>query len=45
MVVSWSWAEPVMALHLVSGAGQSFSTWNHLSSSETVAYGIVNGNS
>src|SRR5215813_3419982 len=24
-----SWAAPVVALHLVSGAGQSFSTWNH----------------
>ena len=23
-----SWAAPVVALHLVSGAGQSFSTWN-----------------
>jgi hypothetical protein len=30
--------QPVLeALHLVSGAGQSFSTWNHSSSSETVA--------
>jgi hypothetical protein len=26
-----------VALHLVSGAGQSFSTWNHSSSSETGA--------
>jgi len=26
-----SWAAPVVALHLVSGAGQSFSTWNHSS--------------
>jgi hypothetical protein len=32
-----SWAAPVVAPHLVSGAGQSFSTWNHSSSSETVA--------
>src|SRR6266498_3489682 len=32
-----SWAAPVVALHLVSGAGQSFSTCNHSSSSETVA--------
>jgi len=24
-----SWAAPVVALHLVSGADQSFSTWNH----------------
>jgi len=29
--------EDVLDLHLVSGAGQSFSTWNHSSSSETVA--------
>jgi len=27
-----------VALHLVSGAGQRFSTWNHSSGSETVAY-------
>jgi hypothetical protein len=26
-----------VALHLVSGAGQRFSTWKHSSSSETVA--------
>jgi hypothetical protein len=32
-----AWAAPVVALHLVSGAGQSFSTWKHSSSSETVA--------
>ena len=32
-----SWAAPVVALHLVSGASRSFSTWNHSStSSETV---------
>jgi hypothetical protein len=30
-------AAPVVALHLVSGAGQSFSTSNHSSSSETGA--------
>ena len=31
MVVSWclSWAPRVAALHLVSGAAQSFSTWKH----------------
>src|SRR3954462_5936138 len=28
-----SWAASVVALHLVSGADQSFSTWNHSSSS------------
>src|SRR4051812_7766638 len=27
-----SWAAPVVAPHLVSGAGQSFSTWKHSSS-------------
>ena len=32
-----SWAAPVVALHLVSGAGRSFSTWNHSPSSETAA--------
>ena len=32
-----SWAAPVAALDLVSGAGQSFSTWNHASSSGAVA--------
>jgi hypothetical protein len=32
-----SWAAPIVALHLVSGADQSFSTWNHSSSSDTVA--------
>jgi hypothetical protein len=32
-----SWAAPVEALHLVSGAGQSFSTWNHSFSSQIVA--------
>src|SRR2546423_14167493 len=31
-----SWAAPVVALHLVSGAGQSFSTWNHSSCSESI---------
>src|SRR3954449_8650018 len=34
-----SWAAPVVALHLVSGADQRFSTWNHSPSSETVAWG------
>jgi hypothetical protein len=32
-----SWAAPVEALHLVSGAGQRFSTWNHSFSSQIVA--------
>jgi hypothetical protein len=32
-----SLAAPVVAVHLVSGAGHSFSTWNHSSGSETVA--------
>src|SRR5829696_3538498 len=27
-----SWAAPVVTLHLVSGAGYSFSTWKHSSS-------------
>ena len=31
-----SWAAPVEALHLVSGAGQSFSTWNHSSTIEHI---------
>ena len=34
-----SWAAPVEALHLVSGAGQRFSTWNHPFSSQIVTYG------
>ena len=29
-------AAPVVALHLMSGADQRFSTWNHRSSAETV---------
>jgi DNA invertase Pin-like site-specific DNA recombinase len=33
-----SWAAPVEALHLVSGAGQRFSTWNHSFGSQIVAY-------
>jgi hypothetical protein len=32
-----SWAAPVEALHLVSGAGHSFSTGNHSPCSETIA--------
>jgi hypothetical protein len=32
-----SWAAPLAALHLVSGAGRSFSTWKHAPSSEIVA--------
>ena len=28
-MVSVSWAAPVVALHLVSGAGHGFSTWHH----------------
>jgi hypothetical protein len=32
-----SWAAPVEAVHLVSGAGQSFSTWIHPFSSQIVA--------
>jgi len=32
-----SWAAPVEALHLVSGADQSFSTWNHSLISQIVA--------
>jgi hypothetical protein len=32
-----SWAAPVVALHLVSGADHSFSTWKHASRSETIA--------
>ena len=35
MVSPASGAAPVVALHLVSGAGRCFSTWNHSSSSET----------
>jgi signal transduction histidine kinase len=31
-----SWAAPVAALHLVSGADQSSSTWKHSSSCETI---------
>jgi hypothetical protein len=31
-----SWAAPVAALHLVSGAGRRFSTWNQTSSSQIV---------
>ena len=33
-----SWAPPFAALHLKSGAGRRFSTWNHSSRSETVAH-------
>jgi hypothetical protein len=32
-----SWAAPVGALHLVSGADQRFSTWNHAFSSRIAA--------
>jgi hypothetical protein len=39
-----SWAAPVVALHLMSEASQSFSTWNHASSSETVAWGASPAN-
>jgi hypothetical protein len=38
-----SWAAPVVALHLVSGADLSFSTCNHSSGAETVASGTLTG--
>src|SRR6516162_10435505 len=46
MVASWSRGPRLSwPLHLVSGAGWSFSTWNHSSSSETVAqWGTLSGN-
>ena len=35
LLVLW-WVALAAAPHFVSGAGRDFSTWNHLSSSETV---------
>jgi hypothetical protein len=32
-----SWAAPLAALHLMSGADQRFSTWKHSFSSQIVA--------